>query len=97
MHFHGWPWTHPHWPVSVPAGQQEKGEEIGGTDETEFPVLGPSPLQQPSPLNFVNKWFQFNLTDAVALEGEEYLTYLFDNWLWDSVWTNFSIQVQQGI
>lgn len=25
------------------------------------------------------------------------MSYLFDNRLWDSVWTDFSIQVQQGI
>lgn len=40
-------------------------------------------------------WFQFNCTDAVALERE--VSYLFDNRLWDSVRTYFSIQVQQGI
>lgn len=56
-----------HWSISVPAGQQGKGEEIEGMNE--FPVQEHSPLQHLSlnPLNYVKERFQLNLTDAVAL------------------------------
>lgn len=94
LDFHGWPWTHLQRPVSVLGGQQGKGENIRGMDETEFPVLGSCPLQHPSlnPLNYAKSYYR-----CCGSGKERKVSYLFDNRLWDSVWTDFSIQVQQGI